>query len=111
MMARRASEEQLRLEVRELTDLLREDRSFADLRDVLLAKGLSPSDVILVGLIEGEDESRYGVIATGEECIRFETAPNGALTLWEFVEDLDALANDFEAASVGVAMKRSGDIS
>jgi hypothetical protein len=107
--ARCPLEEQLQQEVRELTDLLRNDDTFADLRDALAAKGLSASETILAGLIESEDESLYGVIITAnEECVRFESAPNGRLTRWEIIKDPDALTDDFQAVSVGIAMKRGG---
>jgi hypothetical protein len=73
MVAKRPPEELLQLEVRELTGLLRHDASFADLRDALASKGLPASVAILAGLIEGEDESRYGAVLTpGLECIVFE---------------------------------------
>jgi hypothetical protein len=71
MTARRPPEELLQQEVRELTDLLRHADSFADLRDVLAARGTPASETILAGLIESEDESRYGVILTaGQKCVR-----------------------------------------
>jgi hypothetical protein len=112
MTVRRSREEQLQQEVRELTDLLRNADSFADLRDALAAKGVSAAETILAGLIEGEDESRYGVIVTAnQECVRFESAPDGWLTRWEMIEHPDALTADFQAVAVGIAMKRGGEIS
>jgi hypothetical protein len=80
----RPPEELLQQEVRELTDLLRNADSFSGLRDVLATKGLPASEVILAGLIEGEDESRCGVILTAShECVRFETASSGSLARWK----------------------------
>jgi hypothetical protein len=112
MTMRRPLEEQLRLEVMELTDLLRHAASFADLREAVAAKGLSASETILAGLIEGEDESRYGVLLTAnQECVLFESASDGRLTRWEMIEQPEALTVDFEAVSVGIAMKRVGEIS
>ena len=112
MTARRPPVEMLQQEVRELTDLLRHADSFADLRDVLAAKGLSVNEVILAGLIDGEDGSRYGVILTAtQECVRFETMPNGLLTRWEIVDKRGDLTSDFQAVSVGISMMRSGQIS
>lgn len=65
------------------------------------------SKTILAGLIDGIDESRYGVIITpSQECIRFEIAPDGALSTWEVVEEPDVLASDFHAVSAGVSMLR-----
>jgi hypothetical protein len=112
MTARRPPEELLQQEVRELTDLLRHADSFADLRDVLAARGTPASETILAGLIESEDESRYGVILTaGQKCVRFETAPNGSLARWETIDEPDALTSDFQAVSVGISMMRRGQIS
>ncbi len=112
MTMRRPREEELTQEVRELTDLLRNDASFADLRTALGAKGLSAAETILAGLIVGEDESQYGVFVTAnQECVRFESAPNGWLTRWELIDHPAALTADFPAVSVGIAMKRGGDIA
>ena len=41
---------------------MRNDASSASLREALAAKGVSASETILAGLIEGEDESRSGVL-------------------------------------------------
>jgi hypothetical protein len=103
--------EQLRQEVKELTDLLRNDPAFADLRELLTAHGLSPTETLLAGFIGSEDDSMYGVFVTGAlGCVVFETGPAGDLFRWESTDDLDALAEDFRAVAVGVAMKRSGQI-
>lgn len=112
MMARIPPEELLRLEVRELTDLLRHHDSFADFRDLLASRGSPAFETILAGLIEGEDRSRYGVILTASrECILFETAPNRSLTRWEIIDEPDALTSDFQAVAVGVCMMKKGQIS
>jgi hypothetical protein len=109
---RHGTEEQLRQEVRELTDLLRTDGSFADLRDVLAAHGLLVSQTLLTGLIEGEDEHQYGVFITaGLELVRFEIGRNAQLISWEIVDDPDVLAEDFAAVAIGITMKRAGQIS
>ncbi len=106
-----ATEEQLRQEVEELTDMLRNDAAFADLRELLTDHGLVPSETVLAGLIEGEDESTYGVLLTVDlQCIRFEARGDGELTEWRNIDDLSILANAFEAVGVGVAMLRAGEI-
>jgi hypothetical protein len=95
MTMRRPREEELKQEVRELTDLLRNAASFADLRAALAAKGLSAAETILAGLIVGENESQYGVFVTAnQECVRFESAPNGWLTRWELIDHPAALTAD-----------------
>lgn len=101
----------LQLEVRELTDLLRHADSFAELRDTLAAKGIPASRAILAGLIQSEDESSYGVILTpGQECVLFETSPDGSLIRWEIIDDPRTLTNAFEAVLVRVAMVRADQI-
>jgi hypothetical protein len=112
MADRRVPEELLQLEVRELTDLLRRDDSFAHLRDMLAAKEIPASATILAGLIEREDLSSYGVILTPrKECVLFETAPDDSLIRWEVIDDPETLTNAFQAVLVGVAMVRAGQIS
>ena len=70
------------------------------------------SDTVLAGLIEGEDESRYGVaLSAGGECVLFEVAPNGSVARWERVDDVDFLEADFQAISVAVSILRLGQIS
>ncbi|SCL36239.1 hypothetical protein GA0070624_5498 [Micromonospora rhizosphaerae] len=106
------TEEELRLEVEELTDLLREDSDFADLRDLLAARGLRASDVLLAGFISGEDNSQYGVlIAADLQCIQFEINSARRLILWETIEDVGVLANDFAAVAIGMAMRRAGHLT
>ena len=105
-------EELLQQEVRELTELLRYADSFADFRNALADKGLAASETVLAGLIEREDETRYGVILTpAEECILFEADPDDFLTRWKFIDKPDALTSDFQAVSVGIHMMRTGQIS
>jgi hypothetical protein len=59
-------------------------------------------------LIEGEDNSRYGVILTaGEKCILFETASNGSLKKWETIDEPDTLTAGFQAVSVGISMMKT----
>ena len=112
MAARRPREELLRLEVRELTDLLRHADSFAGFRGTLAAKGIPASLAILAGLVEGEDERRNGVILTpGQECVLFETARDDSLIRWEIIDDPRTLACDFQAVLAGIAMVRAGQIS
>jgi len=114
MTGRRIPEDLLQLEVRELTGLLRHDRSFTGLRDMLAARGVPASAAILAGLISGVDLSRYGVILTpGRECVVFETAPGpgDSLVRWEVIDQPETLSGDFDAVLVGIAMVRDGRIS
>jgi hypothetical protein len=109
---RHTPEKLLQQEVRELTDLLREEDSLAGLRAALAARGALASETILLGLFASEDESQYGVVLTASrECVRFETAPGGSLTRWEIIDDPETLACDFPAVSVGVSMAESGQVT
>ncbi len=102
----------LRQEVEELTTNLRTAPSFDHLRRMLEAQRLAPSDTVLAGLIEGEDESSYGVVVTSsQDCVVFELHKDGSLIRWETVEDLEPFASDFEAASLGLALVRDGQIA
>lgn len=106
-MSRTPPESELESEVRELTRLLREDPSFDDIRSALVAKGIAVSNVILAGLIEGEDESQYGVaITSGLKCIRFDLAADGSVTEWAEVVDIDSLTVDFQAVKVAVQLAK-----
>jgi hypothetical protein len=106
------TQEELRQEVTELTDLMREDSDFADIREILAAQGLPPDDTLLAGLITSGDNRQYGVLITDAgQCVLFETDARGTLILWETVDDIARLENDFDAVAVGVEMKRNGEIS
>ena len=110
-MTRLPSQEELEEEVGELTHLLRGDKSFVDLRNALSAEGLSVSETVLAGLIEGEDESLYGVVVGLDGgCARFEMASDGKFTQWETVHDLDSLSSDFQAVRVAFDMVRGGHL-
>jgi hypothetical protein len=102
----------LELEVRELTDLLRHADSFDGLRGALAERGVIASETILAGLIESEDESRFGVllVATGE-CILFEANRADSFTRWERVDDIASLKDRFRAVSVGRSLQRLGRIA
>ncbi|GAA3290599.1 hypothetical protein Dvina_19285 [Dactylosporangium vinaceum] len=77
-------ETQRRFEVGELTEMLRHDPDFADLRALLAGHGLLHSEVLLAGLIEGEDNGRYGVFVTRAlQCFQFEIKSNGELVQWD----------------------------
>lgn len=107
-----ASEHLLRQEVEELTGLLRKSDSFAHLRQLLEGQKLDPSRTVLAGLIEGEDESGYGVIVTqARECVVFEIAKDGSIERWEAVGDPDRLTSDFPAADIGISMVATGQIA
>lgn len=92
-------------EVQELTQLLRDDASFADLRRALVSRGMSPEHVLLAGLIGGEDCRSYGAfVDTDGDCTMFELADSGEVIRWERVAGPEALGHDFTAVATAVAM-------
>lgn len=54
----------LRQEVEELTELLREDPAWEDLRRALREKDVAPENLVLAGFFEDEDEHEFGAIVT-----------------------------------------------
>jgi hypothetical protein len=112
MLAERPPEDQLEMEVRELTSLLRDGGSCARLRGVLASRGLLASETILAGLIEDENEGMYGALITpDQQCIVFELNRDNSMTRWEAVRDLSVLEDAFGAVGTGMAMLRDGQIS
>ncbi len=53
-----------RQEIIELTDLVRNDDSWSDLRGILIEKGFVLSNTFLVSFFEDEEEMEYGVVVT-----------------------------------------------
>lgn len=51
-----------RQEIEELTDFVRSDENWADLRNILSEKGFNLFDTLLVSFIEDEEEMEYGII-------------------------------------------------
>ena len=51
-------------EVLELTELLRDDEEWEDLRDILTEKGFNLSQIVLVSFMQDDEENEYGVIVT-----------------------------------------------
>ena len=102
----------LRQEVNELTDLLRHDKSWADLRQALEKKGLRVDKLLLVGFMENETGGEWGAVITDALQI-FEYRRNTSskasnrFTRWREVTNVDELAEIFAAAKTGLKMARS----
>lgn len=56
-----------RQEVEELTDFVRSDANWTDLRGILIEKGFNPFDILLVSFIEDENEMEYGIIVKNDK--------------------------------------------
>jgi hypothetical protein len=103
------SEEELRLEVEELAELLRTDQGMADLRAALTTRHLRPEDVVLGGLLETEEETMYGVFVNrAGECTVFKILGDGQVVRWERVEDPSSLADKYPAINVAVSVATGG---
>ena len=70
-MSGTSSEALKKLEVEELTELLRTDVAFADLRAALTAHHMQLDECLLGGLIDGEDGSSYGVFVCRDGVCHF----------------------------------------
>src|SRR5262252_8836625 len=98
-------EEELRLEVEELTELLRTDQGMADLRAALTTRHLRPEDVVLGGLVESEAETMWGVFVNrAGECTVFKILRDGQVVRWDRVEDPSSLASQYPAINVAVSI-------
>ena len=104
-MAKTPTEEELRLEVEELTEQLRTDQSLADLRAALTTRHLRPEDVVLGGLTESEAETMWGVFVNrAGECTVFKILRNGQVVRWDRVKDRSSLASKWPAINVAVSV-------
>lgn len=63
------SEECYQQEVEELTDLLRNDIGWSDLKNVLSENGFYVNDILLASFIEDDEENEYGLLVTKEKKI------------------------------------------
>lgn len=98
----------LRQEVEELTELLREDPGWGDLRTALREKGLTPEHLVLAGFFEDEGEHEFGAVVTPEgrffQFQRSSAAESSKFTRWTEHENPEALLSMFpavvEAASI-----------
>jgi hypothetical protein len=104
-MPKTPTEEELRLEVEELTEQLRTDQSLADLRAALTTRHLRPEDVVLGGLTESEEETMWGVLVNRVgECTAFKILRDGQVVRWDRVEDPSSLASHHPAINVAVSI-------
>ncbi|HVV99243.1 MAG TPA: hypothetical protein VHB77_02815 [Planctomycetaceae bacterium] len=100
----------LRQEVEELTQLLREDPGWDDLRAALKSKGLPPGRVVLAGFFEDEDSNEFGVIVTDAlETFEYQRETSGdsnRFVVWKAVADPRELLDTFPAVEYGLELAR-----
>ena len=98
----------LKQEVEELTELLRNDPNWSDLRKALLDKNLNPDNVLLARFLEDEEENEFGAIITQDgkvyEYERNTSSENYKFSKWQLVENINELLNTFEAVRIAIKM-------
>ena len=96
----------LQQEIEELTDLLRNNPDWNDLRKALLRKNINPDDILLAGFMEDEENHKFGVIVTQNgEILNYErdTAfDNFEFSKWEKVKDIEKLSDTFPAVKIAL---------
>jgi hypothetical protein len=96
-------------EVRELTDLLRNDPNWADLRVALTQRGFQQDQIMLAGFMEDENHNEWGVFVTTEGRVyQYErnTArrnPPGFEKLSQ-VDDIATTTRSFECVAVALRL-------
>lgn len=103
----RSDEKLLRLEVDELTELLRHDEQWSDLRLAIASKGVDVANTMLAGFFEDEQSRSYGVLAPvdDDEFIEFQMSARGRLTKWTKTLDVDRLLESFPAVKIAIEMR------
>jgi hypothetical protein len=100
----------LRQEVEELTQLLREDAAWGDLRSALESKGLSSDRVVLAGFMEDEEANEFGVIVTDTlETFEYQRDTSGdsdCFVVWRAVANPRELLGTFPAVEYGRELAR-----
>lgn len=101
----------LEQEVIELTQLMRGDPVWEDLRAILRRRKIDPGTCLLGGFMETEDGQEYGVLVTREmKAIEYQRRvrigkQRPQVLLWREVKDVDALArSDFPALPVALKL-------
>ena len=109
-------DELYRQEVLELTELLRHDEDWEDLRDVLAENGFNLAEILLVSFMEDDYENEYGVIVTKDikisEYSRFTgNLDNNAqdFKVKDITNQVDEIAN-YPQVPIAIDMIRSGEI-
>jgi hypothetical protein len=55
----------LRMEIEELSDMLRNDETWENLREILRARNIDPEKSLLVSFMEDDEDRELGVLVTG----------------------------------------------
>lgn len=59
-------------EVEELTDLVRNDENWADIREILIDVGFDPQQIVMAGFAESDDEREFGIFISKSDLKVFE---------------------------------------
>jgi hypothetical protein len=106
-------EEDLKLEVFELTSMFRTDENWGDLRSACVDKDIDVSKAYLLGFFETEDDIECGVIASEESVFQYERDTSQqavGFSLWQKVSDSKSLLATFPAVEIGLSMIAKGEI-
>jgi hypothetical protein len=101
----------LRQEVQELTQLLRSDPAWEDLRGALSTAGFTSAQVVLLAFYEDETGHEYGLLLTAaSEFMEFKRStsihPEPAFAMLRVVSFTSDLSTQYPTASVGLAVLR-----
>ena len=106
-------EELYKQEILELTELLKEDEGWEDLRNVLVLKGFDLTQILLVSFMEDEEENEYGVIVTKElRVIEYSrSTKNGEENIDSFdSKDITNEMNKYPQTLVAIDMINHGEV-
>ena len=78
-------------EIEELTELLRSDEGWSDLKAVLEQEGFDLAKTFLVSFMEDEEEVEYGVLVTSERKVYEYTWNEDDFTLLEITKDQEKI--------------------
>src|SRR5688572_20669005 len=98
-------EAQLREEVEELTELLREDRGFADVRKALIKERIDPKHALLAGFFEDEVGGEYGLVVLPDKAIAYaRDTKRNEFVEWQVADKASKFVKKFPAAKVAEAL-------
>lgn len=102
-------------EISELTELLREDEDWEDLRSILRLKGFDYNHILLVSFIEDEEENEYGVVVTCDlNVFEYSRSTKDGIDIFNSIKINDITNTDkldkYPQVSIAIDMINSGEI-
>ncbi len=94
-------------DINELTDYIRTDSDWDELRSILIEKGFDIAELLLVSFMEDEEMNEYGVVVTyNKKVFEYERQVGGKIeqfTLKEITDD-NCRKNDFPQIATALKM-------